>query len=136
MIGMNLALEALVRQRAKGLCEYCRFPERLAEVPFQIEHVIARQHGGATEPENLALSCAFCNRYKGPNLSGIDPLTNEVVRLFDPRKQSWDEHFQWKGAVLAGKTAIGRGTIRTLAINRPDAVLVRKLLFAEASYEN
>jgi len=133
---MNSALEALVRQRAKGLCEYCHFPERLAEVPFQIEHIIAKQHGGPTESENLALSCAFCNRYKGPNLSGIDPPTRKVVRLFDPRKQSWNEHFEWNEPVLVGKTDIGRGTIQTLAINRPDAVLVRKLLFAEGSYEN
>jgi hypothetical protein len=132
---MNAALEALVRQRAKGLCEYCRFPERLAEVPFQVEHIIAKQHGGPTEGHNLALSCAFCNRYKGPNLSGVDPMTKAVVRLFDPRKQLWAEHFEWNGAVLMGKTNIGRATIRTLAINRPDAVLVRKLLFAEGSYE-
>jgi len=59
-----------------------------------------------------------------------------VVRLFDPRKQSWNEHFEWNEPVLVGKTDIGRGTIQTLAINRPDAVLVRKLLFAEGSYEN
>src|SRR5215213_7474450 len=131
---MNSILEAFVRQRAKRLCEYCQFPERLAEVPFQIEHIVAKQHGGQSVPENLALSCAFCNRYKGPNLTGIDPLTNKVARLFDPRSQSWSEHFEWNGAVLVGRTDTARATIRTLAINRTDAVLVRKLMFAEGSY--
>jgi hypothetical protein len=131
---MDSALEALVRQRAKGVCEYCHFPESFAEVPFQVEHIIARQHQGPTEAENLALSCAFCNRYKGPNLSGVDPLTKKVVRLFDPRKQSWAGHFEWNGPVLVGKTETGRATIQTLAINRPDAILVRRLLFVEGAY--
>lgn len=131
---MDSALEALVRQRAKGVCEYCHFPESFAEVPFQVEHIIARQHRGATESQNLALSCAFCNRYKGPNLSGVDPVTKKIVRLFDPRRQLWTDHFKWNGPVLVGKSQTGRATIETLSINRPDAVLVRKLLFAEGSY--
>jgi len=39
--GMALALEALVRQRAEARCEYCHFPEALAEVPFQFDHIIS-----------------------------------------------------------------------------------------------
>lgn len=100
---MERALEEAVRRRARGRCEYC-FPENFAEVPFQIEHIIARQHGGKTESENLALACAFCNRHKGPNISGVDPGSSEVVRLFDPRRQLWSEHFEWNGAVLVGRT--------------------------------
>src|SRR4026209_209871 len=110
---------------------YCHFPEGAAEVPFQIDHVVAEQHGGATEAVNLALACCFCNRYKGPNLSGVDRLTQEVVRLFDPRRQDWNDHFRWEAAVLVGKTQIGRATIDTLSINRSDAVAVRELLIAE-----
>ena len=131
---MDLALEAMVRQRAQGRCEYRHFPEHLAEVPFQGDHIIARQHGGTTQLDNLAFACAFCNRHKGPNLSGVDPVTTTVVRLFDPRRQSWAEHFAWDGPLLVGKTESGRATIRTLAINRPDAVVVRKLLISEGSY--
>jgi len=59
-----------VRLRAKGLCEYCHSPEAAFRKPFHIEHVIARQHGGATEMGNLALACWTCNLKKGPNLSG------------------------------------------------------------------
>jgi hypothetical protein len=40
----------------------------------------------------LALACCYCNRYKGPDLSGIDPNSGEVVPLFHPRRQQWDEH--------------------------------------------
>jgi 5-methylcytosine-specific restriction endonuclease McrA len=95
---MDAALEAMVRKRANGCCEYCRFPESFAELPFQIDHVTARQHGGVASAENLALACCFCNRYKGPNLSGMDPATQRVARLFDPRSQIWEEHFSWRGA--------------------------------------
>lgn len=128
---MDAALEAFVRERARGKCEYCHFPEAFAEVPFQIDHIVARQHGGASAPRNLALACCFCNRYKGPNLSSVDPVTNKVVRLFHPRRQDWDQHFMWDGCVLLGKSEIGRATIETLSINRPEAVVVRGLLIVE-----
>ena len=131
---MDAALEALVRQRAGERCEYCRFPEAYAEVPFQIDHVVARQHGGRAAAENLALACCFCNRYKGPNLSGVDPLTNNVIRLFNPREQRWEDHFRWDGPVLVGNTATGRASVRTLNLNRADALAVRTALMAEGVY--
>lgn len=74
---MNAALEAEVRQRAAHRCEYCHFPEGFADVPFQIDHIVARKHGGRTELENLALACCFCNRYKGQNISGLDPVITD-----------------------------------------------------------
>ena len=30
--------------------------------------------------DNLALACIDCNLHKGPNLTGIDPETNQVTR--------------------------------------------------------
>ena len=131
---MDAALEALVRQRASERCEYCRFPEAFAELPFQIDHVVARQHGGTPAAENLALACCFCNRYKGPNLSGVDPMTNNVIRLFNPREQRWENHFRWDGPLLMGNTATGRATVRTLNLNRADALAVRRAIMAEGVY--
>jgi len=128
---MEAALDAWIRQRANGRCEYCHFPERFAELPFQMDHIVARQHGGTATAENLALACCFCNRHKGPNLSGMDPVTQRVARLFDPRTQIWEEHFSWHGPLLAGKTDVGRATVQALNVNRPDAVAVRELLLAE-----
>ena len=125
---MDPNLEALVRARASFRCEYCKFPEEAAELPFQLDHIVARQHGGRTEPGNLALACCYCNRHKGPNLSGVDPVTGQVVRLFSPRSDRWEEHFGWDGPVLAGRTPEGRATIATLRINRADRVAVRGLL--------
>jgi len=51
--------------------------------------VVPRQHGGTDDPGNLALACHRCNLRKGPNLTGIDPITGEIVPLFDPRRDRW-----------------------------------------------
>ncbi len=75
---------------------------------LQIDHILARQHGGETNLENLALACVHCNQRKGPNIAGRDPVTGEVVRLFHPRQDVWRDHFEWDGPDLAGRTQIGR----------------------------
>ncbi len=69
--------------------------------------------------------------HKGPNIAGIDPITGEVVRLFRPRQDVWDEHFKWKGAWLHGQTDVGRTTVMVLEMNDPDVVLLRELLLTE-----
>jgi hypothetical protein len=104
---------------------------RYPTVPFPIDHVIARQHGGTTTMDNLALSCLHDNVHKGPNIAGIDPVTRRITRLFNPRRDRWHRHFSWKGALLLGKTAVGRTTIIVLAMNHPDAVAVRQSLIEE-----
>jgi hypothetical protein len=82
---MNAQLKETVRRRARLRCEYCRLPEAIAELPFQFDHVIAEQHGGLATEDNLALARARCNRHTGPNLSGIDPGSGKLTRLFNPR---------------------------------------------------
>ena len=54
-----------------------------------------------------------------------------MERLFHPRDDEWKMHFRWRGAVLMGKTSVGRATIAVLNMNRPDVVLLRKALLAE-----
>jgi hypothetical protein len=128
----------LVRQiwrRAGHRCEYCHLPTADVLAPFQIDHIIARQHGGQAELENLALACIHCNRYKGPNLAGIDPSTGEVVRLFHPRRDIWAEHFQWSGPDLKALTAIGHVTIQVLLINDPEMRSFRLALIEEGTFE-
>lgn len=131
---MDAALQQAVRDRAKHCCEYCRFPAKFAELPFHHDHVIAQQHGGETSLDNLALACCHCNRYKGPNLSSVDPISHQVVQLFHPRQDKWENHFSWNGPVLAGKTPTGRATIQALRMNRSDAIAVRQLLMQEGVY--
>lgn len=56
---MDGRLEQLVWDRANRCCEYCQLPAEVAETPFQIEHIVARKHGGQTSAENLALACLY-----------------------------------------------------------------------------
>src|SRR5256885_1950626 len=117
-MAIDPAAQRAVRARGKARCEYCHFPEAFAELPFHVDHIIATQHGGRTVLGNLALACCFCNCYKGPNPPGVDPDSGKVVRLFHPRKHTWEAHFSWNGAKLVGKTGIARATIQALRLNR------------------
>jgi len=114
---MDAATRGFVRLRANHRCEYCQFRQQDSETPHHIEHIIARKHGGADHDSNLALACNRCNLHKASNLSGIDPLTGELVRLYHPRQDSWHEHFAWEAEKIIGISAIGRATVRVLALN-------------------
>jgi hypothetical protein len=69
--------------------------------------------------------------YKGTNLSGIDPISGQVVSLFDPRRQLWQQHFGWNGPVLIGLTPEGRATVAVLRVNAPERVQLRQALLVE-----
>jgi hypothetical protein len=125
---VNAELKKAVHQRAQGRCEYCHYPEWISEAPFQVDHGIAQQHGGLADLQNLAVACQHCNRYKGPNVCGIDPITQAQVSLFHPRKDKWSEHFTWNGRLLVGIARVGRATVATSKMNRPDTVQVRSNL--------
>jgi hypothetical protein len=85
-------------------------------------------------PGNLALACLDCNSRKGPNVAGIDPDSGEIVRLFQPRSDQWNDHFTWRGARIEALTKIGRTTIAVLDLNRPARVLVRQALIEEGVF--
>jgi len=114
---MDQKTRDLVRLRAGERCEYCLLRQEQSGLAHHIEHVIARQHGGTDDESNLALACNRCNACKGPNLSGIDPETSSVVLLFHPRQDTWDEHFEFRGARIVGKTPRGRATVSVLQMN-------------------
>lgn len=126
---MDAATRELVRRRAGQQCEYCRLPQAAVSfAPFHVEHVVARQHGGGDDPTNLALACNRCNLHKGPNLTAIDPEKGAVVPLFDPRRQSWEEHFRLEGGEIIGLTPTGRATVRLLNMNAKHRVQLRATL--------
>jgi hypothetical protein len=77
---MEPATRLLVRTRAGNRCEYCLLPQDGCSLTHHIEHIIPRQHEGRDDHDNLALACHRCNLLKGPNLTGIDPITGEIGR--------------------------------------------------------
>lgn len=123
-----------VRERAAGRCEYCRLRQNATFVPFEIDHIISRKHGGRGVASNLAVACWYCNSFKGSDISGLDPQTRKLTRRFHPRRHKWSHHFRYAGSVLIGQTAIGRTTIRVLQINCEEAVTLRESLIAEGLF--
>jgi hypothetical protein len=124
-------LRNLVRDRADDRCEYCRTPQIAIRVSLTVDHIIARQHGGKDEADNLALCCPACNLKKGPNLAGIDPKDGSITPLFHPRRENWNEHFRLNGAMVVGISASGRATIAVLDLNAEQRVSLRQSLIAE-----
>jgi 5-methylcytosine-specific restriction endonuclease McrA len=112
-------LKQAIRERAKYICEYCHSPERLSANRFTIDHVIPKSLGGSDALDNLALACRRCNERRYNFVAGIDPETQEIVPLFNPRQQKWAEHFVWQdqGIVIEGTTPIGRATCLRLDLN-------------------
>lgn len=108
-----------IRERAKYVCEYCHSPERLSANRFTIDHVIPQSLGGSDEVENLALACRRCHERRYNFVAGIDPQTQEIVPIFNPRQQKWAEHFGWldRGVSIEGTTPIGRATCIRLDLN-------------------
>lgn len=120
-------IQSQVRQRANYLCEYCHASEQWQYVAFTIDHVIPLTLRGADILNNLALACFHCNRKKSGKTTAIDPQSSTEVPLFNPRKQSWREHFIWSadGLLIIGLTPIGRATVATLMLNRERVINIR-----------
>jgi len=124
----------MVFARAAGKCEYCLISEVEAGHPHEPDHIIPIQHGGAADLDNLALACALCNRFKGPNVASYDPDTGALVAFFHPRRQAWPEHFGLEDGVIQPKTAEGRVTALILKLNLPARINERRRLIANGLY--
>jgi hypothetical protein len=119
IVSINEAVKQFVRERANYLCEYCHSLELLSANRFTIDHIVPRSLGGSDELENLALACRRCNERRYNFVAGIDPDTQAIVPIFNPRQQQWAEHFVWTidGTVIQGSTAVGRTTCVRLDLN-------------------
>jgi hypothetical protein len=128
---MSPRLRHQVRTRAAGRCEYCRLPDWVEFAgPFHVEHIIARQHAGVNQSANLAWACSRCNSHKGTNLAAIDPDGKGLVALFNPRKDSWPDHFRLSGPYISGRTPTGRATVWLLQMNAERRLELRAQLIS------
>lgn len=128
MKGVSIAIREIVRSRANNRCEYCQTAQEISGAQMHIEHIIPHSQGGRSEQENLCLACAWCNSYKGAKTEAIDPQTNELAPLFNPRILQWPDHFQWHddGITITGLTATGRATVNALKMNNIFIVPARR----------
>jgi hypothetical protein len=129
---ISAALRRKAAARAGGCCEYCRSHERFAMQSFSAEHIQPRSRQGKSNLSNVAWACQGCNSHKYNHISARDPVTGDLISLFDPRKQRWDEHFAWndEGTKMLGLTPVGRATVEALRLNRPGLINLRRILVA------
>ncbi len=129
---VSATLYARLRRQAGPRCGYCRTSSQIIGQPLSVEHIIPRARGGSSREDNLWLSCRRCNEFKGAQVEAADPETGLSVPLFDPRRQSWHDHFAWSGdgTLMIGLTPCGRVTIDALQLNNRDIVAARQLWVA------
>lgn len=125
---MSDEVRARVRVQAGDRCGYCQSAQRYVFAPLEIDHIVPTARGGTDEEGNLWLACRMCNGFKSDRTHGHDPLTGQEVRLFDPRRQQWVEHFAWslEGLRVTGLTLCGRATVIALRLNNAIAIMVRR----------
>ena len=111
-------------------CEYCRLPAVIVPHGLWIDHIIPRSKKGTNEFINLCVACVSCNEAKGAAINARDPVTRSDVPLFNPRRDSWDDHFRWSNDqfFIEGLTPRGRATVVALKMNSPKIIKLRRLL--------
>lgn len=129
-------LRAAVKKRARGRCEYCGIPDSATLFAHEADHIIAEQHQGLTDFENLALACFHCNRHKGPNIATINPRTGEIIRLFNPRTDRWMDHFRFNGAKIVPQSDMGNATATLLQFNSTRRLEARRLLISTGFWDS
>ncbi len=123
------ALRRQIIEEAGHRCEYCKTSSRLIGMPLIMEHVFPKSLGGQDDRSNLAASCYRCNEFKGARTDARDPETGQLVPLFNPRMQTWSDHFTWGngGTHLLGITSTGRATVISLRLNNENIVEARAI---------
>lgn len=130
-IYFSVEIKRLVRERAQHVCEYCRCLAAFSPDPFVIEHIIPLSRKGTNETGNLAFACSGCNNFKLTAVTAYDSVSRKRVRLFNPRRDDWSEHFAWADenhSIIVGVTPIGRATVNRLKLNREGVVNLRSAL--------
>jgi hypothetical protein len=118
-MSVNDAIRQVVRSLAYYLCEYYHLSEEVSAAQFAVDHILPRSLGGSHRLDNLALACQRCNSYRYNFTTALDPQTQTLVPLFNPRTQRWVEHFVWTadGLSIIGTPQTGRATCNRLDMN-------------------
>ena len=129
-VTLTWAQRQIIQDRARGRCEYCQSPVGFPTAPFTVEHIHPKSLGGPTTLENLAFACAGWNGHKATKTRALDPETRAAVPLFHPRRQRWEDHFQWSedATLVIGLTPTCRVTVEALRLNRPGLVNLRRVM--------
>ncbi|WP_037300838.1 HNH endonuclease [Runella limosa] len=123
-----------VSLRAGFKCEYCLIPEFFLATTFHIDHIRSQKHGGKTTIENLAYTCPHCNQNKGSDVATFIGESEQLIRFFNPRTDTWYDHFQLINGEIVGVTEIGKATVIILHFNQTERVILRANLIEIGMY--
>jgi 5-methylcytosine-specific restriction endonuclease McrA len=123
-----------VIERANQECEYCRLHQDDSFLAFEIDHAVPREHGGGDELANLALACPHCNQHKRLRHDTFLDNYQDVVPLFNPRFDTWSDHFRREAGEIIAKTRVGQATVKIFRFNEPDRLILRQLLAQAGRY--
>ncbi len=128
MIRISDKLRQQVAKNANYTCEYYLTSEFFLATTFHIDHIRSIKYGGKTILQNLAYACPHCNQSKGSNIASYTN-EDELVRLFNPRNDIWDEHFKViKSGIITPISSIGEVIVNTLSFNQLERIIFRKSL--------
>ena len=121
-----------VAKRANFRCEYCQIHNSDMFLAFEIDHIIPIKHEGKNDIENLAYACPHCNQHKGTDFATI--TKGDIIPLYNPRKELWQDHFETENGEIIPKTQIGEATIKIFKFNKPDLLILRRILHEVGRY--
>lgn len=126
---ISATLRQRVAEATRFRCGYCLTAQRVVGPLLEIDHIFPEARGGTHDENNLVLACPMCNSHKADKYEAVDPESDQIVPLFNPGQEMWNEHFEWieEGTVIRGKTPVGRATVIALQMNHPDMVEARRL---------
>lgn len=127
-MSISISQRLRIAERATFRCEYCHLHQDHAVKRHEPDHITPRKHGGGDSDDNLAWACFHCNRSKGSEVGALDSESGQLVPIFNPRRQTWADHFVLDGAIIRPLAAVGRVTVLVLQLNRPGHVEVREVL--------
>lgn len=131
---IDTELRTIVAERADYICEYCLIHEYDTYLGCEIDHIISLKHGGKTKENNLAYSCAFCNRHKGSDIGSVLIGSREFIRFYNPRTDKWAHHFRLEGCIILPLSKIGEATCKIFLFNSAERVIERESLIDVRRY--
>jgi 5-methylcytosine-specific restriction endonuclease McrA len=125
-----------IKEDFQWRCAYCQIPAIYLPQGLEKEHIVPLSRGGGDVPNNICPACPNCNAHKLKKTSAPDPESGEMVRLFNPYRDIWTDHFEWdkSGTKILGRTKLGRATVAALKMNLPDVISWRKIFVQIGGY--
>jgi len=78
-----------------------------------------------SELKNLAWACPSCNLHKSDRVSLRNVIGIEV-RLFNPRVDKWNEHFEWEDFSMRGLSSMGKAMVKSFQLNTERKFKIRQ----------